>query len=363
MLQWCDDFNSYGSNVAYMVQGLYAQAGHTTGGTGSDVALVTDPDPLYSNKVFRFDANPYGGGGAYSLIRKNLDNPHLTVGVAIRVYLPTLPSSNGYGPYPIVWCDSSNNILAALRINTDGSVSVNSGSFYGTTLGTSDPNKIVAGSWIHIEAKLHMDAAAGTLEVRIEGIPVINLTGLALSATNIGIIQVALDPTSTSAAETYYVKDFVTWNGAGTENNDFLGSVSVTALTPDSDVATAGWTLSTGTDGYALIDETPPNDDTDYIEAPDPPPAQSEFGLSNLPANVSSVKGLMTLLRASKTDGGDGQMQVGMKSAGTENNGTDRAIASSYTYYYDFFETDPDTGVAWLPGAVDAATITLDRTL
>lgn len=352
-LTWVDDFRSYGTSTALLLDGLYAEY--------TSVTLVTDPDGGGFD-VLRFDANPYGGGGATGLIRKVLDTSNVTAGMACRIYLASLPPASDQRPMPIVLCDASNNRLITVHVTPSGQLQAYYNNL-GTLLGTTDPNTVVAGSWIHIECKVFMSATVGTLEIRVEGVPKLTLTGLALAATPVAMIRPINDPDITSACPAYYMKDLVVWDGTGTYNNDFLGSVTVTPIVPDGDVSLGGWVPSTGTTGFDLIDEAPPNDDTDYISADSTPPAACSFTLGNLPANISSVKGVMSLHRSTKIDGGDGNVQVGMISGASTDLGSDRPIGASYTYYYDFFETDPNTGVQWTPSGVDSAEIQLDRTL
>ena len=122
------------------------------------------------------------------------------------------------------------------------------------------------------------------------------------------------------------------------------------------------WTASTGSTGFNLIDEAGP-DDADYVQAANPPPAASTFTLSDLPADVTSVRGLISLVRAKKTDGGDGNLQVSLQSNSVDDLGADRPITTADTYWWDVSELSPDTGVAWTPAEVDAAKIKIDRTL
>ena len=207
---------------------------------------------------------------------------------------------------------------------------------------------------------MFVDASGGTLEVRVEGIPVIELTGL-----NLGSLPVAqVTPytgESGSAERTYMIKDYVVWDDTGSINNDFLGSVLVYNLSPTSDVA-LNWTPSTGSTGYEILDNIPPVD-SDYISAGDPPPSPYVAGLSDLPLDVTSVRALQTMVRAAKSDGGDGSLQVSLISNGTTGNGADRPITVAQTYWIDIFETDPDTTGAWTVSAVNAVDLQIDRTL
>ena len=50
-----------------------------------------------------------------------------------------------------------------------------------------------------------------------------------------------------------------------TNTSTRLGESRVAVLYPSADTAHADWTPSTGTDHYALVDETTVNSDTDYV--------------------------------------------------------------------------------------------------
>jgi hypothetical protein len=94
-----------------------------------------------------------------------------------------------------------------------------------------------------------------------------------------------------------------------------------------------------------------------------PAPAASKFGLSDLPTNVTSVKGLYAVNRSRKTDSGDGQLQVGMVSGVSTVLGNDRTITTSYTYWTDVFEEDPATSAPWTRTGVNAAQLQVNRTV
>ena len=86
-------------------------------------------------------------------------------------------------------------------------------------------------------------------------------------------------------------------------------------------------------------------------------------GFTNLPADVTSVKGLMALYRAAKTDGGDGKMQVSLSPNGTDwDDGTDRALTTAQSYYWDTSEVSPDTSGPWTVSEVNALQGKLNRT-
>lgn len=346
-LRWMDNFQNYGTDVSLMTDGIYA--------TQAISSLVTDPDPEISTRVLQI----FNNQDAIAL-RKVLPSEHATVGMCMRTYHPQLPTNIAYPPI-MVWRNAGNGIILCIRITTTGALEVRRGAYEaGTLLVTSDP-VIVTGAWQHIEAKAVIDSSAGSIEVRVDGVPVIDESSINTGSGTVAQVSIDQHSISTSLAKTYYVKDFAVWDGSGSFNNDFLGTGQVITMAPDGDVS-FNWGASTGTTGYNLINEAVPDDDSSYIYADDTPPAASTFSLEDLPPDVTSVKAIMPLVRSKKTDGGDGNLQVGIVSNGTPGLGADRPITPTYTFWYDVFETDPDTGAAWLPAAVDAAILQLNRT-
>ena len=69
------------------------------------------------------------------------------------------------------------------------------------------------------------------------------------------------------------------------------------------------------------------------------------------------------MVRARKIDGGDANLQTSLISGGDVDPSADRPITTTFTYWYDISETDPDTGNAWTPASFDAANVEIDRTL
>jgi len=355
-----DNFSIYGTNDALLLNGVYAEY---NGG------LTTDPDGLSGGFVFNRGL-PLVNGGFTNLRHSYATASDNTSGVAIRVWLSSLPSDSVAIPHPIMIRDAGNNTLCDLAINTTGriQVSLRGGSTYTTAIPA-----VTANGWYHIEMK-YTNVATNSLasfEVRVEGITVLSQTSV--TSTNSQPVAQAAVGGSNNFGPTcpdFYVKDFVCWDGSGTYNNDFLGSVLVANLMPTSDVA-LNWTPSTGAVGWSILDNIPPVDTT-YLSAPynagGPPffPNPYVATLSDLPIIATSVKGIITFVRAAKSDGGDGNLQVGIISdpAGTPTTalGADRPITVAQTYWRDVFEVDPDTAAPWLPAAVNAAQIQLNRT-
>lgn len=351
-IQWMDNFQNYGTNSGTdtMLDGtLWADL---QGDTAD--CLITDPDPNASGQVFRFS----GTGSGTNLTRLVLSTPTTKVGAAFRLWLPDLPVSTIASP-AIHFRTAANGTpsLFYLRVEPNGALSIYKA---GVLVVTTTVPVVLARSWNHLE--ILIDTVTGNVKVWKEGVAIAVLTyvdGAPLSSV-IGTICFS-NQTAAGVTSVGYIKDLVIYDGLGTQNNSQCGPVTVYSLRPNSDVS-SGWTRSTGATDYGLLDESTP-DDADYISAPDTLPAASIMGLEDLPSDVVAVRGLMVFARMRKTDGGDGKVQMSMISSGVAGAGTDRAISTAFTYYYDISEVDPNTTALWTRLGVNAAQVKINRTL
>lgn len=350
-----DDFSIYGSNAALLLNGIYAANG--------GVSLDTDPDGISSGRVVHINSNNPSG------LRFVLPTTATVTGVAFRMWAPSLNFAGNVFP-SVALLDGGSGTTTLVDFDTTGRARLRTS---GVTIATTTNPVITATGWYHIEMKFTLGAGAtDAFEMRVEGITVMSVTNVNLQA-DINY-QVALGTynfggNSGSSTNIYY-KDFVIWDGTGSYNNNFLGSVLVTHLVTNSDIS-LNWTPSTGTTGWDILDNIPPVDTT-YISAPynagGPPfyPNPYVGTLTDLPVTATSVKGLITFVRAAKSDGGDGSLQVGVISdpLGTPTTvlGANRPITVAQTYWRDVFEVDPDTSAPWTPAAVNLARIQINRT-
>jgi hypothetical protein len=353
MINWMDNFQIYGTDggrVGRMSNGVYAEV------LGL-VDLVADPDPTAAGLFCLLFGQLVG-----TRVRKVLPTARTTIGIAARYWLVNLPNAAGGGPnisvrdtgnnvHCYITCDPSGNIQA-YRHDTAGDV----------LLGATTVPPLIANAWKHVEAKFVIDAAAGSVEVRVEQVTVLTLAGIRTSSNVVGAVATVQNvQLGNSNLINYYTKDFIIWDGTGGFNNDFMGSCQVLKIIPDGDVA-LNWTPSTGLTGYNLINEVTPDDDTSYITAPSPAPAPYKCSLSDLPVYVTVVKGVMPIHRSRKTDGGTGNIQLGVVSGAATGLGVDRPITTAYTYWWDVFDSDPNIAAAWTKAAVNAMNLQLNRT-
>jgi hypothetical protein len=297
-------------------------------------------------------------------IRKVLTAAQTTVGVAARYWLTSLPPSG----VPVIaeFSDASLHTHMNVQVNASGILEVHrfdTGS--DVLMGSSSTPVITANAWRHVEIKVFFDVAVGTVEIRVEGVTVLNLTGVRTTSNIAGytasVQNITMHQGSSLGLVGVYVKDLILWDGTAGVNNNFMGSCQVLKLTANGDTS-LGWTPSSGTTGYNLINDTTPDDDTNYISAPFPLPSPSQFTLTDLPVNISTVRGVQLMHRSKKTDGGDGNIQTTAVSGANTTAGADRPITTAYTYMWDIFDKDP-SGTIWSRTLVNALQMKLNRTL
>lgn len=347
-IQWMDfpsgSVGIYGTDASLLLNGIYA---------ASQIFLMEDPDPVVSGTVCRHSTSI----GAGVSLRKVLPAATDIVGVAFRNWMDNLPT--GAGQDTVSWTlhfrDGSGTQIAAMNFGPAGQIYIRD--TLGAVVAESAIDIIKANSWQHIEVKI--DFPLGDVLVFINGDEVMNETGVGVGSGDIALVS--WERSFNSNVQTF-MKDYVIYDGTGGWGTGPLGTVTVYDLSPNGDVS-SGWVPSTGTSPSAILDNQPPND-SQYISATDSPlPDPCIVTLSSLPDDVTSVRALMTIVRARKSDGGDGNLQVGLVSDGDVDNGADRAITTAFTYYTDISNIDPATGATWTPTAVDDVQLSIDRTL
>jgi len=349
-LLWCDGFDHYGTTTAKMLDGAWAQVASS--------AVITTSNVRTGTYAMQF------GIGFQGFARRVLGGAKTTVGVGAAWYFPALPTaSNTDAIY--AFNDADNNVQVTISIGSTGTLSAYRGHFIsGTLLGTTATPVVVANAYQHIEAVVFFSQTVGTVEVRVNGVTVLSLSGLdtvASSLVECSQIVFALPGTSLGATISKYMDDVFAYDNTSSYNNTFIGDRRVLTLFPDANTATADWTAVGAASGYLCIDEANPNEDTDYITAATVG-LVSQFGLQNLPAGISIVNAVVMVERARKTEAGTANTQVSVVSGASTSNGADKPLTEIYTYRQDVFQTDPATAAPFTPTAVDALQFKVART-
>lgn len=356
-IKWADDFSRYGTGTnsrARMLDGLpYAVIGSTSGGT-----VVTDPDPNITGVAFQIGANGNTWPADFRTALPTVISG--SGGILARLWFSRLPVDANERCAFMGYQNGAGDYVVYARLELNGSVTVQ-GRVGGTIVEVGDTvNPVIQpASWNHYELVHNKATGAGTLY--INGVSKVSWTGLD-TAANLELVNLT-NRSGSGTSVGMYVKDYVLWDSTGGQNNSVMGTVLVKRLKPDSDVTLGDWVPSTGSTGFNLLAKDTPNDTT-FLSADDTSPNPMNFTLTNLPPEITSVRGILPVIRVRKVDGGDGNIQSGVSPNGTNwDDGTDRPVTTAFTYYFDVSELDPNTGTSWTPVTVDSSRIRIDRTV
>jgi hypothetical protein len=258
--------------------------------------------------------------------------------------------------YKIVTLNDSASVQAGCWINAStGQINVVRN---GTVLGTST-TVLVPSTWYYIEFKGTIDNATGVAVLKINDTTEVSLSGIDTQNTaNANANQIEIGG-SYGGSSSGYLLDFddvyICDNSGGAPNNDFLGDVRVDALMPSGNGNSSNLVGSDAdsTDNYLLVDEIPPNDDTDYVESATVTD-EDTYVYGNLDSTSGTVYGVQIVPRARKTDAGARAIASVARLSATEVDSADKVLSSSYTYQPDVRETKPGGG-AWTIADVNSA--------
>jgi len=249
----------------------------------------------------------------------------------------------------------SASVQVDLRVNAGGTLSVTRAGV-ALTDGTST-NALSTGTFYYIEFKVTIanSISAGSCKVRVNGVDWLTVAiGQDTQVTaNASVNELLIGSSGTNMNG--YVDDLYLCNSSGSTNNDFLGDCRIDALYPTSDGNYSQFTPSTGTDHYALVDESTPNT-SDYNESSTLNHIDS-YGMGNLPTSPTTVYGVQVCDAALKDDAGARGLSPFIRSSSTDSVGTELSLSTSQLYALAIWETDPATSAAWTVSGVNAAEV------
>lgn len=240
----------------------------------------------------------------------------------------------------------------SIRLNSTGSITALSGS---TELGTSSVGVIPGNKRFRIEVGFKIDGSAGEVVVKIDTgngqTTILNLTSKNTNngAATINRVQVDIGTLS----HFLYYDDM--W--FDTDKTAFRNDLTFKRLAPSADVSGVS-TPSTGSDRYAVIDESPAST-ADYLTFGTT--GEDLYECTDLSATPASIAGVGVYYVASKTDAGTLEFRGRLKSNTDYANGATNGLNMSTLGYSDFFATDPQGGGTWTKARVDAVRLATER--
>lgn len=343
MMLWADGFDHYGDDESQMLDGPYASVNSTL----STTRARTGTRSLLVGSI--------NGNG----FRRVFGAAKTTVGVGMAMFHASIPDSNDMRAL-FEFNDGANNSQVTIWLQSTGAIEAKSGGSPQVSLGLST-TLMTAGAWNHLEAKVVIDDTDGAVEVRLNGVTILNATNKNTDRRGTGEVSQVFSGSHQSHFIDVYADDLFAWDDAGAQNNDFVGDRKVFTDVPTADTAEVDWAPSSGGTRFAMIDEIPPDDDATYDTTTD---TGDRMGVTfgDLPAEVVSVAAVILVHKSRKTDAGDCNVTVHADSGGDEADGTDRPMTTEYTFYHDVFELDPHTAAPFTNAAASAVAMVVERT-
>lgn len=330
----------------------------------ADLSQEYSPTTLYN---FSTTAGRFGGGALYlnsgnssngssEWMGKTLPTATAEVWTGCAVNSISGATSNGV---MMNFLSASGLEVQILYNQVSGTWSVYRGQYGngGTQLGSSITATLSVGVYHWVEFHFVISGTVGVVEIWIDGVQVLNLTGVNTSysgATTVTALYLGggFYSYGVGAIKAYF-DDWYILNTSGSHNNTRLGDSRIETLKPTSDAGPNNGTPSTAGSHYAMVNENQWAS-TNTITITNTSGQEELFGMSSLSGSPSTVNAVRVLAVAEKTDAGACSLEGVISSSSTVGVAAMNALATSYQHNYAIFETDPHTSAAFTASSINA---------
>ena len=238
---------------------------------------------------------------------------------------------------------------------SDGAILLTSGGPAGTTLATYTGAFPVVNTWYAFEIEVVINNTTGSFSVRKNGNTVADFTATALDTQSSANAYANKLTVGMQVAVSAQHIDDLFWR-SDASSVAWLGDIRCYARMPASD-ASVTFSRSTGASNFGCVDEAQQNALTDYVF--DSNPGDADFyGVASIASTPATVIATTTRAYMQKSDAGTRTGAVQLKSgATTVASPTLTLTTSGWVWAWRMDLTDPNTGAAWTPVAVNNATI------
>lgn len=224
--------------------------------------------------------------------------------------------------------------LARLRLETDGSLSIQEEFGGQAVVASTAAGVITAGVWHVVELRIKPASGSGVsnaeAEIRVDGTIVLNVASISLDsgdspfATTIGKTELRGGTGVNHFGDVYMLQV------SGVLNNDFAGDFNIQTLIPEADTGTASWTAVNAGDHFEEVnDGSTPDGDTSYVSAQISTEADI-YTLTDLTGDVGAVLGYSPLVLARREIGSTQNIAVRLIGASETVDFSGRNLATTY---------------------------------
>lgn len=235
MILFQEGFDHYGDDGSgdardRMLQGRWAEIG-----TASGISVPSPAGARTGTGCFYTDVS----SGSTTMARAVLPSTYSEIFVAFALLKPNLPIENAKC-FVLDLRDSGNNRVGAIYLQANGSLSARNSAL--TELGASPANTITAGVWHQIEVRWKINATTGVVQIKVDGVTVLDLSAQNTGVTNVGQLRWFYNNTTTDTTG-FYIDDLFVNDTSGSYNTGFPGTVRIRTTYMRADDET-GWTAN-----------------------------------------------------------------------------------------------------------------------
>lgn len=303
----------------------------------------------FSDGYINVNAGTFG-----SWVTKHIDTPDGTAVVIGFAYYFTANQDSSW-----TLLDNAGDEQCCINlIGASGEIEARRGAYnVGTVLGITSTSPLTESTYQYIEVKFLVDDTVGSVEVKVDGVQVLNLTGQD-TQHRAGNDVASARLTNNNDNGTARVDDLYILDASGAAPyNDFLGDVRVSTLRPNAAGASADFTPVGDSANHLTTDEIIIDEDTTYnksgiLTARDSLAMQA---MSDVTGTVGTIYGVQVTNGVEKTDAGSIRFKNAIRSGTTYYDGAEYEGTVTYKFRMEMHQVDPNTSAAWTETNVDAA--------
>ena len=213
---------------------------------------------------------------------------------------------------------------------------------------------VTLGVWHFIEMRIFQNTStASTLGWALDGSPLTSITNGDMPTTY-GTVQFGY--TTSSWVDDWYIDNLYVCDTTGGVNDDLLGPIRVDDLYPNGVGTYSNMARSAGSVNYELVDENPPNDDTDYVYSTTEGDLDT-YQMNDTTSADEAIAGVIANVVSRKTGGGPKFLRPLARIGGVDYTGTSGGLTESYGLVTEVWDVSPATATTWGTTEIDGMEI------
>ena len=330
VLESFDSFGASGTTGSDLENALKAKYGAANIDTGTDASIV---DGYVSGLGIQSNYDASDGKNYIKFAFSVATN--LITGFFFKT-----PTDLSTQKYLLVFTNATPADIFWLGLTLDFKLVVRGGEYWYST------RVLKPSTWYYIELKITFNDTTGAVTLKINNetdIAKTNVDTLSTGSTGPVALELNISVGVGSIIDDFYLAD---------DTSDFIGPSKIEAIRPSGD-DTVAWDCSTGSDRYALVNDSGPNATT-YVEG-DTVNESDLYTYSNLATITGNILGVQINTAAQLDAAGTRILVDSINSNGVVSNGAGVALASTnYETIYRILEEDPDVNANWTVTTINA---------